>query len=527
MDLIIKNAYIVDGTGAPGYHGDIGISGDTIEAIGQLEAGNVPQLDAAGRLVIPGIFDAHSHDELGIFRPDVAHSRIVQGITFNIVGQCGASPTPVCMERRDDLRNLYFEHSGGVRYDWNWTETHEYIDAVNAQKPSYNMLYLVGHNTLRMYVMGVEDRKPTEAELEAMKGLLERSLQEGAAGLSLCLNNVPGKFSDVDEIAALAEVVKKYDGVICAHRRGEASNAEEAIEEMIEVTRRTGVRMVCSHVKIIGFANKGKAVKVLRMIEQARAEGLDIRFDAYPYIEGFVQLFQIFPRWFWGMGADKVMENVADPETCDKVVKEMQDDPYHDCYYCASAGAKGIRVKQCPDPKFDNKTLQQISEETGEDPIRMALHIIRTYGPKVMMLCDLQDREENILIETHPKCSVSSDGAPNQLKSHPRYLGSFAKILDYYVKQTGLLTLETAVHKMTGLTAECYKIKDRGVLRAGNKADLVIIDWENFQDGTTFDNPSGLATGINYVFLNGKIAARDGVYTGEGVGGIIRGYELN
>ncbi len=527
MDLVIKNGRIVDGTGAAPFTADIRVTGDTITAIGSIDPPDGAQVvDAAGRLVIPGMFDSHSHDEGGLFDEKYAHLRVVQGITSNIVGQCGATPAPNCEKYMEGLRAIYFDHTGGLKFPWEWTDVKGYLSAVERSGPSYNMEVLVGHNTLRMCVMGAEDRKPDSGELSAMKDLLDRALCDGAVGMSLGLNLLPGKYSDTEEIVELAKVLKKHDALLCSHRRGEGSIALEAIEEMLEVARRTGVRSVLSHVKVMGAHNRGKAIKALAMIESAIAGGLDISFDAYPYIEGFVQLYQLFPRWVWMSGSAKVMEYLSDPESCKKIIAEVEENPASDCYYNQSGGAKGIQVKQCPDPEFNNKTLRQISGETGVDPLKSAIDIIRRFGPGVMMLCDLQDREENYLIITHPRCMICSDGAPNQVSSHPRYLGSFARILDFYVKETGLLTLPDAVAKFTYKTARCYRVADRGAIKEGFKADLVIIDWDNFRDNSTFDAPSAKATGIDYVFVNGVLAAKDGVFIGNAAGRVIRSSDI-
>ncbi|MDD3920793.1 MAG: D-aminoacylase [Eubacteriales bacterium] len=522
MDYILRNARIVDGTGRPSYLADIGISGDTIAKIGTIDRPAGEVIDLAGRLVTPGFIDSHSHDDGSVFLEEAAYSRIPQGITLSVVGQCGSTVTPLVEEQKENLRNLYFDHVGGRRFAWNWHDTATYIQALEAAKTSYNMLFLIGQNTLRIAVMGTEERSPAAEELAAMKDLLDVQLSQGAGGLSLGMNLSPAKCADIEELVELAKVVKKHDAVICAHRRNEASMAVESIEEMIEIARRTGVRMVCSHVKVMGAANRGKVIKILSLLHQARKEGLDISFDAYPYIEGFVQLYQIFPRWVWCTGAEAVMRYLADPQTCQAIHDEICDNKDSDCYYNLSGGASGIRIRQCPEPLYNNKTLAEITSENGADAIYLAMDIIRTHGPEVMMLCDLQNREENNLVISHPCCMIGSDGASTQFFSHPRYLGSFSRVLDFYVRQTGLLSLEEAVYKCTGLAAKCYRIKDRGVIAVGNKADLVVIDWDNFEDRTSFDETNAYSKGIDYVFLNGVVAARDGVATRAAVGQIIR-----
>ena len=519
--ILIKNAKIVDGTGSDMFLADLLIEGDTIKEIGKITCVSGDVIDAAGRLLIPGFIDPHSHVDVGIFNREWCHQRITQGITTDIIGLCGPTPAPNCEKYNDILRRIYFELTGtGKDFPWTWQDMKGWIDAVGSENPTSNIAFLVGHSTIRVCVLGGEKRKADSNEIKKMQEILDSALRQGASGLSLGLSYFPGAYADTEEIIALAEIVKKHNGLISAHRRDEADKAYESVEEMIEVARATGVRMNLSHVKVMGKKNWGSSGKILKLIDKSKNEGLQITLDAYPYSAGYIQLFAIMPFWVWSGGPQEMLKIFTDPVKRKLIKKELSDGTA-DGISKASGGSSGIRIIQCPDSSYDMKTLKEISDETGMAPAECAIKVIEECGPGVMIFYLLQDQAELDSIITWQSTVICSDGTPSSGHGHPRYIGTFNHVLDYYVKTKGKITLQEAVHKMTGKTAEYYNIPDRGIIKEGNKADLVIIDWDRFEDLCTYDRPLAGAKGIDYVILNGEIAAENGVYTGSGRGCIL------
>lgn len=522
MDLLIKNAMIVDGTGAPAYPGDIAVTADRISQIGRIDESCGHVIDAAGRVVMPGIIDPHSHADVGIFDPEWSHQRIVQGITTEITGHCGPSPAPNCPEQMELLRRVYYELTGAGRpFDWPFRDFAGWLDTVEKQKLSANYGFLVGHSTLRVCVMGDKTCKATEEDIRAMQKLLDEALSQGAMGMSYGLSYFPGAYADTHELAELARVVKQHDGIIASHRRDEGAQDYESIAEMIQIARETGVRMNLSHVKVTGNANWGKGKAILKLIQDGFDEGLDLSMDAYPFTAGYTQLFKLFPIDVWGEGSEHMFRLFSDPAFRQKLIEDTLAGR-SGMMSTAKGGAAGIQVIQCPSPAYDMKTLAQISRETGLNPVECAIRVIEECGDGVQMFCFLQDEEELDDIMMFPHTMVISDGAPASGHNHPRYMGTFSLYLERYVKEQKKLTLEEAVKRMTYMPAQRYRFRDRGMVKEGNKADLVVLDWENFKSNCSYEDPMHPSQGISYVLLGGKIAAKDGVYTGDGQGEVLR-----
>lgn len=529
MDLLIRNANVADGTGAPVYEADIAVTGDRISKIGKIEDSCPQVIDAAGRVVMPGIIDPHSHADIGLFDPEWAHQRIVQGITTEITGHCGPSPAPNCPEQLDLLRHVYYELTGGGRpFDWPFRDFAGWLDHVGKQKLSANYAFLVGHSTLRICVMGKKTSQAAPEEIQAMAGLLDKALSQGAVGLSLGLSYFPGAYAGTEELLALAKVVKKHGAFIAAHRRDEGETCCESIAEMLHIARETGVRMNLSHVKVTGSNNWGKGKAVLEMIQKGLDEGLDLSMDAYPYTAGYTQLYKIFPVTLWGEGPENMYRQLKDPAIRRQLIDDVNAGRSGMVRLASTkGGADGIQVIQCPNPAYDMKTLAQISREMGVEPVECAIRILEECGDGVQMFCFLQDEAELDSIMRFPHTMVISDGAPAGGHNHPRYMGAFALTLERYVKEQSVMTLEEAVKRMTFMPARRYGFHNRGVVKEGCKADLVVLDWERFQCACTYEHPAGPSKGISYVLLGGKIAARDGVYTHEGQGEILRSGALS
>jgi len=525
-DLLFRAVRIIDGTGRAAFTGDVAVKDGRIVKVGRLPAQEsaVREIEAAGLTLIPGMIDCHSHYDTVMFLPEYKRGRLRQGITTNIVGYCGPTPAPYDGEKSDLLHSMYYSLTDtGLTFPWTWKTMEEYFAALESSGMGSNVASFVGHGTLRTLAMGHENRAPSQKELDTMKGLLADSLDAGAMGLALGLSYVPGIYSDTRELEALAKVVEEKGAMVAAHRRDEGNAAVEAVEEVLEVARHTGVRMHICHLKAMGRRNWGKTIPILEQIDDMRRRGNDIRFDVYPYVAGFINLHYIFPGWVQSGSKEDLLKRLDDPGTRSRIVDECHDPDKMARSLYTYATAEGITICACGEPSYLYRTLADIAQERGEDPIVCAIELIRQSDDKTVMICRVQSEEELSSIIRHPLSMICSDGAPTRDgKQHPRYMGAFVRVLDHYTKQTGLLTPEQAVRKMTGAPAEYFSLKGRGLIQEGCWADLVLLDWAALRDNAAYQTPCAGADGIRMTVLNGEIVAENGGETGVCSGRMLR-----
>lgn len=526
FDLIIRKPLIVDGTGEARYQADVGIENGVITKIGEIpqEALSKNTINAKGCLLIPGFVDAHSHFETAIFDSEFKYGRIMQGITSDIVGNCGPTPAPYNPEQENVLKNMYYSLTGtGLTYDWNWKTMGEYLDALERTGSPSNIASLIGHGTLRTLVMGHENRPATQRELDKMKGILAESLEEGAIGLGLGLSYIPGMACTKKELVELANVCREHRAIIAAHRRDEGHMAVEAVDEMLDIATETGVKMQISHLKVTGKKNWGKSHQLFQHIENARAKGADVMFDVYPYVTGYIKLCYVFPSWVLTGSEANMLERLEAPALVQKIVEEMNTPEKMLFSLYTNATAEGIVIVACEEKQYLHMTLAEIARKRNEDPIHCAINLVRRNHNQIMMICYMQNEKELESIIAHPLSMICSDGAPAINHSqHPRYKGAFVRVLDHYVKEKKLLTLEEAVKKMTSLTAKRFSLKKRGEIKEGYKADLLVLDFENLRDNATYENPDEKADGIVYTIVNGQIVAKSGKSLDICAGSILR-----
>ncbi len=522
MRYIIKDSRIIDGSGKPAYKADLVIEDDRILKIGETEGLSGELIDAEGLTVCPGFIDTHSHTEVAAFEPSLAHQRIVQGVTTEIVGHCGPTPAPCHKDRLPLLRRIYFDLTGlGAEFDWTWSDFAGWLDALEKTRPSTNYACMVGHGTIRACVMGEEAGTATDAQIKEMCALLDQALSQGAIGLGMGIQFFPGAGADKREMTALAKVVKSHDAIIAVHRRNEDVRAVESIDEMLEIAEITGVKMNLSHVKVMGKDNWGKSRTIFEHIERSRAKGAHVYLDAYPWTGGFTQLYKMLDPAIWKDGPEAMKRLLSDPAKRKEIVRQTQEG-LSGTMMTADGGADGIKVIQIPDPAYDKKSLGQISRETGIEPAEIAIRLIERFGNDISMFPFYQKQEELDEIMMYPDTLVMSDAVPSFTYPHPRHMGTFSLYLDRYVKQLKRLSLEQAIERVTSRPAALYGLGKRGLIREGMKADLVLFDWENFRNTTDYEHPLAVTEAIKLVFLGGEIAARNGVYTGNGRGEIIR-----
>jgi len=521
LDLKIEGATVVDGTGAAGSRADVGVRDEAIVAVGDLSrepAGN--RLAAAGRVLAPGFIDMHSHSDWRLWANRRAESKIRQGVTTEVVGNCGFSPAPVAPEHLDELRGFALYLPAGM--DFAWRSVGEYLRAFDQHGTALNVVQLVGHGTLRVAAMGFARRAPDAGELAHMQRLLGEAMEDGAWGLSTGLIYAPGSYATTDEIVALARVAGRARGFYASHIRGEGAALLDAVAEAIRVGREGELAVQVSHIKAAGRPNWGKVADALALIDAARAEGLDVMADVYPYTASSTTLRTLLPDWALEGGVDAMLGRLADPAARARIRRELEAPPSGQSLL-DRVGWENIMVSYCAVRKdAEGKRLSEIAAARGQDPIDAALELIAAEGGKAYMILFQLDEADLRRALVHPAVMIGSDGsalAPyGELaagKPHPRSYGTFPRVLGEYAREQRVLPLARAIHKMTGLPARRLGLRDRGVIAPGARADLVLLDPRRVADRATYEDPHRYPEGIEHVLVNGRFVVKDGEHTGS------------
>lgn len=529
-DYIISDARIVDGTGAPWFRGDIAISGDRIAAIGDLRKAAARHRVQASRFVAaPGFIDVQGQSEFNLLVDNRAASKITQGVTTEITGE-GTSIAPLNDRMTEDLKDNAQKY--GVKLDWRSLD--EYLNRLDRVHPAINLGTFVGAGGIRTYVIGKENRPVTAAELEQMRELVAQAMQQGAFGLSTALEYVPDVFASTDEIVELAKVARSYGGVYFTHQRSEADAIFQSLDEVFAIAERAGISTTIWHLKTAYSENFGRMPEVLRKIEQARARGIDVAASVYPYTRASNGLTACFPSWVSEGGTDKMVERLKDPLQRDRVKKEMnQQSPTWENEWLGSGGPAGVTLIQVVNPelhKYEGMNFEEIGRELGKDPGDAAMDIaIADHGSSSVVIAimrgdDVRAAVSNPLVTYGSDSEAQAEDGPlSKTKAHPRAFGTFSRILAEYVREQHTMRLEEAVRKMTSQAASRVGITDRGILRPGMYADIVIFDPASIRDTATYNDPLHYSTGINAVFVNGKPVILDGRITDERPGRALRG----
>jgi N-acyl-D-amino-acid deacylase len=520
LDLKIDGATVVDGTGRPGSRTDVGVRDETIAAVGDLSrepAGRT--LNASGRVLAPGFIDMHSHSDWRLWGNRRAESKIRQGVTTEVVGNCGFSPAPTSAEYLDELRAFALFVPTGM--DFSWRSVGEYLKAFDREGTALNVVQLVGHGTLRVAAMGFARRAPTAAELKTMQRLMTDAMNDGAWGLSTGLIYAPGSFATTDEIVTIARSAARYRGFYASHIRGEGATLLDAIREAIQVGREAQIPVQISHVKAAGRPHWGKVADALALIDAARAEGLDVMGDAYPYTASSTSLRTALPDWALEGGVSAMLERLKSAEMRERIRTDMQRPGGHSIM--DRMGWENVMIAWCPKRKdAEGKRVSQIAAARNLEPIDAVFELLRdAEGVASMILFQLDEADFRRVI-THPAIMVGSDGSALATsgemsvgKPHPRSYGTFPRVLGHYARDERLMSLPDAVHKMTGLPARRLGLRDRGEIRPGARADLVVFDPRRVADQATYEDPHRYPAGIEQVLVNGRFVIKDGAHTGS------------
>src|SRR4051794_15292925 len=532
FDVVIANGRIVDGAGAPWFRGDVAIAGDRIAALGAIgDRGGAQTIDATDLTVAPGFIDLLGQSEFNVLVDGRAASKILQGVTTEVTGE-GSSIAPVNERLIADAapNATHF----GVAQDWR-TLADYFKRLTERSHTAINVATFVGAGGLRSYVVGKDDRPATAAELEQMKQLVAQAMEQGALGLSSSLQYVPDRFASTDEIVELAKVASRYGGVYFTHQRSESARIFESLDEVFAIAERANIPAEIWHLKTAYKANFGRMPEVLRRIEAARARGLDVTANQYPYTRASNGLDSCLPLWAREGGFDKTLPRLSDPATRERIKRDMDDAnaaTWENQWYGANGG-DGVMLSSVLNrdlAKYEAMTLAQIGKAMGKDPRDAVIDLVVADRGESSVITSIMDEDDVRTALKHPLVGVGTDsgaqaleGKLSESKSHPRAWGSFPRILGRYVRDERLLTLEEAIRKMTSKAAARVHLDDRGILRGGMMADITVFDPATIRDLSTFDDPKHYATGVRHVFVNGKRVVADGAITAERPGRPLRG----
>ncbi len=524
FDWLIVNGRVIDGAGNPPFFADVGIIGDKIAAVGQLfHAQAKNRIDAMGKFIAPGFIDIHTHFDIALLAQPEAYCSISQGVTTVVIGNCGHSPTPITKERQGELRQLLSVIEAGI--EWRWERFSDFLDSLESTRPSVNVIPLVGHCALRASVVGFENRPAKDDELKTMRNLLEECMDEGAWGLSSGLIYPPSAFANIDELVALTEVVAKRCGFYSTHMRSESDALVAAVTEALQTALQSGVKLQISHHKASRKPNWGKVSVTLPLIERVALQH-DVTFDAYPYTAGSSYLAQLLPLWALEGGSSALLERLKDPSQRQQIKEALESDETLDWndVIVASVASDEYRPLQ-------GKTVNEAAKMLNLLPSETVLHLIEHERNAVTMVWFVMDEGDVEQVLSHPLCLVGSDALtipppPNSTEPkpyvHPRTYGTFPKVFRWLVRETKKLSWHETIAKMTGKTAHKLGLKNRGLVREGYFADLVIFDPEEIADQASYKNPHLPAKGIDWVFVNGIPALAKGQPTGERNGRVLR-----
>jgi len=532
FDVLITNGRIVDGTGSPWYRGDVGIVGDRIAAVGHLSGTPALQTIDAGDLVVaPGFIDLLGQSEFNVLVDPRAASKITQGVTTEVTGE-GGSIAPLNDRMLQDA--LPAATHFGVVIDYRTLG--DYFKRLDERShPAINMASFVGAGSIRNYVIGKGERAATAAELARMKELVGQAMEQGALGVSTSLQYVPDRFASTDEIVALATVASQHGGVYFSHQRSEAARILESLDEVFAIAERAHIPAEIWHLKTAYKANWGRMPEVLRRIEAARARGLDVTANQYPYTRASNGLDACLPLWVREGGLERMLARLKDPAQRDRIKSDMNDanaTTWENQWY-GSGGGDGIMLASVLNPelrKYEGRTLADIGKEMGKDPRDAVMDLVIADRAESQVITSIMTEDDVRAALANPLVGVGTDsgaqaedGKLSESKSHPRAWGSFPRILGHYVRDEHLLPLEEAVRKMTSKAATRVHLNDRGVIRPGMMADITVFDPATIRDVSTFEDPKHYSIGVKHVFVNGKRVVADGAITNERPGRALRG----
>ncbi len=528
-DIVIRNAEVIDGTGKPANRSDVAVDEGRIAEVGDLSRSSAKHvIDAKGWAVAPGFIDMHSHADFSLPIWPTADSMLHQGITTAVVGQCGLSPAPLLDETRAEVVAALSGFFGEFVKDvpWHeWSSIGDYLNFLTRQGISPNVLQLVGQGVIRASVMGLGEGRADQGQMATMKDQVVAAMAQGAIGLSTGLIYPPGSFTATEELIELTQTVGECNGYYFSHIRGEGDTLLESVDEAIRIGREAGTPVQISHFKAARKDNWDKSSKALQLIEKAQSEGLDVTADVYPYLAGSTSLVTMLPQWAHVGGPKEILKRLADPAARSKMSTDMQTGGF----------ARGIEwssvlITSSPNrTEYEGRYVSDLANQAGKPAYDWVFDaLLKTQLDMGMAVFGMseENRRREIQFPSMMICTdgfgLATTGPMARGVPHPRNYGAFPRVLGRYVRDLQVLTLEEAVYKMTGLPAQKLRLKDRGLIRPGFTADLVVFDPAAVSDRATYDNPHQYAAGIFHVLVNGQFVIRDGSHTGTKPGAALR-----
>jgi N-acyl-D-amino-acid deacylase len=528
-DKIIRNGMIYDGNGAQPFKGDIAINADTIAAIGELtNATGKEEIDANGMAVAPGFLNMMGHSEEALIQDGHSQSDIRQGVTTEIFGEFSMGPLNPVMKKQMQ------EGQTDIKYEVQWNTLGEYLNFLEKKGISPNVASFVGSGTLRTYVVGEDDKAPTPAQLDSMKLLVDQAMEEGALGITNALIYPPDFFAKTDEIIALCKEAAKYGGTYTSHMRSEGNKLNEAVEELITISKEANIPAEIFHLKAAGKDNWMKMDSVIKRVDRARAEGMDITADMYTYLAGATGMTASFPPTLQDGGFGKLWKRLQDPAIRARMKKAMNTNAqdWENLYYGAGSPEKVLLLgfKQDSLKKYTGKTLAEVAKMRNKSPEETAMDLIVQDSTRVGVAYFLMN-EDNVKKQValpwvsfgSDEASYTTEGVFLKSNAHPRAYGNFSRVLGHYSRDEKVLSLAAAVQKLAKLPATHLKIKKRGELKTGYFADIIIFDPAKVEDHATYEKPHQYSTGMIDVFVNGQQVLKDGDHTGATPGKFVKG----
>ena len=529
-DILLRNGRVVDGTGAPWFVGDVAVRGGRIVAVGKLDASRARRvIDVSGLVIAPGFIDLLGQSEYFVLVDPRAASKITQGITTEVTGE-GDSIAPLDDRLIAENEDTYKKY--GISPTWRTLDG--YFQELERRGTAINLGTFVGSGSVRAMVVGRDKRAATPAELAKMESIVDQAMREGALGVSSSLQYIPNIYSSTEELIALAKVAARYGGAYFTHQRSESSRIDASLDEVFAIAQGAGIRAQIWHLKTAYQPNFGRMAEVLKKIEDARARGIDVAANMYPYTRGSNGLDANLPPWVREGGRDKLLERLADHSTRERVKEDMaRATADWENQYMGAGGAEGVMVAEVLDSKlkpYEGKTIAEIAKSENKDPRDVLIDIVIADRANAGCIMAIMDEKDVRTALAHPLTSFgtdspakATDGPLSHETSHPRGWGSAARILGYYVREQKVLRLEEAIRKMTSFAAEAAGLKDRGLVKPGFAADLVVFDPETVDGVATFEKPNQYSRGFRFVAVNGVFVVDEGKLTGKTPGKALRG----
>ncbi len=516
FDLIIRGGRIIDGSGSAGYSGDVGIQNDRIAAIGSLDPAQAGRIiDASGLAVCPGFIDMHTHSDVMILANPRHEAKVMQGVTTDLIGLDGLSFAPLSPDNLRMMRQYLSGLNGKPNIAWAWNSVAEFL-AYFDQKVAINVAYLVPHNALRLETIGFVDRTATADEMTRMQALTAQGLQEGAVGFSTGLDYFPCRYASEEELVKICEIVAEHGGISVWHVRKNDLGLIESIKEVIRIAEKTGVKAHFSHFSVSHPASPGKSAEMLALVDEARAKGIDLSFDSYPYIAQSTLLLVFLPRWVHEGGPEAILERLSQSETRQRIATEIRalNVPWDKVVLtCVPSKKNSVYV---------GKSLLEAASLAGRETVEFACDLLLEEELAVGHLSLLGNEEDMQRIMKHPCHTAGSDGILVGDRPNPRAWGTFPRFIARYSRELGVLSLEEVIRHLTSSPAQRLGLSDRGLVKEGFAADLVVFNPETIKDTATFEEPKQYPAGIDYVLVNGTVVVEKEKHTGALKGRALR-----